>query len=131
MLYEYFHVTLSMLSNSNGRALGCLEPQCELCKHNTARRCSVNFDRKYLVNDKMTARCGSTIRIELVDRATGAVFEGELPDVHLEVGAIATCTADRQSGFCVAAQQQCRHGATPLLLGYYSKSAIIHRCAAP
>lgn len=29
----------------------------------------------------MLARCGAVIRIEMMDCATGAVFEGELPDV--------------------------------------------------
>jgi hypothetical protein len=33
----------------------------------------------------MIARCGAQIRIEVVDRATGKMFDGELPDVYLEV----------------------------------------------
>lgn len=28
------------------RALGCLEPQCPLCQHNSKRRCTVNFCKK-------------------------------------------------------------------------------------
>lgn len=35
----------------------------------------------------MLARCGAQIRIEVVDRATGKMFDGELPDVYLEVSA--------------------------------------------
>ena len=35
------------------RALGCLDPQCSLCQHNPNRRCTVNFDRKYLVHDML------------------------------------------------------------------------------
>jgi hypothetical protein len=105
------------------RAPGCLEPQCALCQHSTDRRCTFNFDRKYvgmrsaapcglgrkpagrlplapsdhastlyplpvaryLVNDRMLARCGAVIRIEAVDCATGSLHEGELPDVFLEM----------------------------------------------
>eukprot|EP00775_Hariotina_reticulata_P002954 gene2954-3239_t len=66
-------------------ALGCTEPQCVLCQHNSQRRCTMNFNKKYLVNDRMLARCGAQIRIEVVDRATGKMFDGELPDVYLEV----------------------------------------------
>jgi hypothetical protein len=67
------------------RALGCNEPQCVLCQHNSQRRCAVNFCKKYLVNDRMVARCGAGIRVEVVDRATGKVYDGDLPDVFLEV----------------------------------------------
>jgi hypothetical protein len=67
------------------RALGCNEPQCVLCQHNSQRRCAVNFCKKYLVNDKMVARCGAGIRVEVVDRANGKVYDGDLPDVFLEV----------------------------------------------
>eukprot|EP00882_Tetradesmus_deserticola_P025720 GHRQ01028278.1.p1 GENE.GHRQ01028278.1~~GHRQ01028278.1.p1 ORF type:complete len:312 (+),score=125.81 GHRQ01028278.1:211-1146(+) len=66
-------------------ALGCNEPQCVLCQHNSQRRCAVNFCKKYLVNDRMVARCGAGIRVEVVDRANGKVFDGELPDVFLEL----------------------------------------------
>jgi hypothetical protein len=67
------------------RAPGCREPQCALCQHSTDRRCTFNFDRKYLVNDRMLARCGAVIRLEMIDCATGAPFEGELPEVFLEM----------------------------------------------
>jgi hypothetical protein len=33
----------------------------------------------------MLARCGAVIRIEMIDCATGAPFEGELAEVHLEM----------------------------------------------
>ncbi len=68
------------------RALGCLDPQCSLCQHNPSRRCVVNFDRKYLVNDMLKARCNAPIRIELIDRNTGLPVEEEIPELRLEVG---------------------------------------------
>jgi hypothetical protein len=33
----------------------------------------------------MVARCGAGIRVEVVDRANGKVYDGDLPDVFLEV----------------------------------------------
>lgn len=36
----------------------------------------------------MLARCGAVVRLELLDRATGAPFEGELPGVRLEVAVL-------------------------------------------
>jgi hypothetical protein len=56
-----------------------------LCQHSTARRCGSAFDSKYLVGDTLAARCGAGVRVELVDPATGAGFEGDLPEVSLEV----------------------------------------------
>jgi hypothetical protein len=56
-----------------------------LCQRNSQRRCAVNFCKKYLVNDRMVARCGAGIRVEVVDRANCKVYNGELPDVFLEV----------------------------------------------
>lgn len=67
------------------RALGCLDPQCALCLHNPCRRCTVNFDRKYLVSDQLKARCGAPIRMELVDRITGQIVEESVPELKLEV----------------------------------------------
>lgn len=69
-------------------APGCLEPTCALCQHSTSRRCGSNFARKYVVGDSMLARCGAVVRLELLDRATGAPFEGELPGVRLEVAVL-------------------------------------------
>lgn len=57
--------------NSSCRAFGCLDPQCELCQHSSARRCTSNFDRKYLVSDALKAKCGAAIRVELIDTKTG------------------------------------------------------------
>lgn len=57
------------------RALGCLVPSCKLCKHNPSRRCAVNFDKKYLVNDVLKAKCQAVIRVEVVERATNQPVE--------------------------------------------------------
>lgn len=75
-------------TKSRNSAPGCLEPQCALCQHSTARRCALNFDRKYVVGDAMLARCGAVVRVEAVDCATGAAFEGELPGVRLEMAVL-------------------------------------------
>jgi hypothetical protein len=63
------------------RALGCLVPSCKLCKHNPSRRCAVNFDKKYLVNDILKAKCQAVIRVEVVERASNQPIESsELRD---------------------------------------------------
>ena len=66
-------------------ALGCTDMQCALCQHNPHRRCRVNFDRKYLVQDTLRAKCNATIRVELIDRATGQLFEEDIPDLQIEM----------------------------------------------
>eukprot|EP00803_Ostreobium_quekettii_P007979 evm.model.scf_324.1 EVM.evm.TU.scf_324.1 scf_324:1593-3902(+) len=66
-------------------ALGCTDMQCALCQHNPHRRCRVNFDRKYLVQDTLRAKCNATIRVELIDRATGQLFEEEMPELQIEM----------------------------------------------
>ena len=50
-------------------------PSCKLCKHNPSRRCAVNFDKKYLVNDILKAKCQAVIRVEIVERATNQPVE--------------------------------------------------------
>jgi hypothetical protein len=60
-----------------------------LCQYNTERRCRVNFASKYLVNDRLTARCTAAIRIELLDSVTGQLYEGDTSSIQLEVGAAA------------------------------------------
>ncbi|KAG1669208.1 hypothetical protein FOA52_001459 [Chlamydomonas sp. UWO 241] len=75
---------LQLVFRHDCMALGCLDPQCALCQHNPCRRCVVNFDRKYLVSDLLKARCGASIRIELVDRNTGMPIEEDIPDLRLE-----------------------------------------------
>ncbi|GAX78271.1 hypothetical protein CEUSTIGMA_g5713.t1 [Chlamydomonas eustigma] len=75
---------LQLVFRHDCMALGCLDPQCSLCQHNPSRRCVVNFDRKYLVHDMLKARCGASIRIELIDRNTGLPIEEDIPDLRLE-----------------------------------------------
>ena len=57
------------------RALGCLLQSCQLCKHNPSRRCAVNFDKKYLVNDVLKAKCQAVIRVEIVERNSNQPIE--------------------------------------------------------
>ena len=68
----------------------------------------MNFDKKYLVSDLLKAKCGATIRVELIDRTTGAVVEDDLPDVRLEVGPPRTdsSTPQRPGTVCSASTFQ-------------------------
>ena len=84
------------------RALGCVLPSCQLCKHNPSRRCAVNFDKKYLVNDVLKAKCQAVIRVEIVERQTNmpvdvrelreelilqmAILDGNTYDAKFEAG---------------------------------------------
>ena len=45
----------------------------------------VNFNPRYLVADPLRAKCGSSIRIEIIDRATNLPFEEDVPGLKLEV----------------------------------------------
>lgn len=72
------------------RSLGCLDAQCVLCEHNPHRRCNVNFAPKYLVNDILKAKCDAQIRVEIIDRITGAPITDDLPELTLEVR-LSTC----------------------------------------
>ena len=68
-----------------------MEPGCPLCVQNPNRRCSGNFSTKYLSGDVLKAKCGASIRVEVVDRATLEPVKGEaIEDIYLEVGAL-TC----------------------------------------
>lgn len=42
---------------------------------------------QYLVNDRMLARCGAQIRVEVIDRATGRLCDSDLSGIYLEVRA--------------------------------------------
>ncbi len=66
-------------------AAGCLDPQCMLCQHNPQRRCLINFDRKYLVHDILKAKCGATIRVELVDKQTNTLITDDVHGLKIEV----------------------------------------------
>ncbi len=81
-----FVVLFMTTPSPHSRSLGCLDPQCVLCEHNPHRRCNVNFAPKYLVSDVLKAKCDAQIRVEIIDRLTGAPITEDLPDVHLEVG---------------------------------------------
>ena len=53
---------------------------------NPQRRCLGNFADKYLAGDILKAKCGASIRVEVIDRATGQIAPPEaVGDVYLEV----------------------------------------------
>lgn len=69
------------------RSLGCLDPDCGLCRQTLHRRCVGTFAPKYLSGDQLKAKCGACIRVEVFDHSTGLLVPGEqLADLHLEVG---------------------------------------------
>ena len=76
---------LQLVFRHDCQSLGCLDTQCVLCEHNPNRQCRVNFAQKYLVHDILKAKCDSPIRIEVIDRNTGAPIGEELPGVSIEL----------------------------------------------
>ena len=44
---------------------------CALCMQNPQRRCDRNFADKYLAGDVIKAKCGASIRVEIINRSTG------------------------------------------------------------
>ena len=69
---------------------------CKLCKHNPNRRCAVNFDKKYLVNDVLKAKCQAAIRVEVVERLTNMPVNVDAlrEDVVLQMGVLDGNTYD-------------------------------------
>jgi len=68
------------------RNLGCLDPACTLCLQNPLRRCNDScFAPKYLAGDILKAKCGASIRVEVISRTTGSAAPQALTgDVLLE-----------------------------------------------
>ena len=68
------------------RSIGCLCPDCELCKQAQHRRCTSCFAPKYLSGDALKAKCGAPIVVELINPATGDVVSSDkVSDIQLEV----------------------------------------------
>ena len=76
--------------------------ECTLCQFNPVRLCERNFGKKYLVSDALKAKCGASIKVEMVD-ALGQRVEKDLAGVQFEVG-----LPNRQLSKCnhIAALQQ-------------------------
>jgi len=66
--------------------LGCLDAACTLCVQNPQRRCNDScFAPKYLAGDILKAKCGASIRAEIIMRTTGSPAPQQLiGDVLLE-----------------------------------------------
>ncbi|KAJ9515908.1 hypothetical protein QJQ45_016909 [Haematococcus lacustris] len=48
------------------QSLGCAATyDCELCRHNPARRCTEHFRAKYLIRDSARAKCGGAVRVRV------------------------------------------------------------------
>ncbi|KIZ05686.1 hypothetical protein MNEG_2274 [Monoraphidium neglectum] len=62
------------------QAKGCGDAACPLCERSPDRPCSRQLGRSYLVGDRLAARCGGLLRVELVCRPTGELYTGALPD---------------------------------------------------
>ena len=67
------------------RHLACNHGACTLCKHNPAKRCTVNFARHYHVDERLLAKCGGDIQVELMEAGTGERFQEPLVGCRAEV----------------------------------------------
>ncbi|KIZ04305.1 hypothetical protein MNEG_3651 [Monoraphidium neglectum] len=68
------------------QAQGCADAACPLCERSPDRPCSRQLGRSYLVGDRLAARCGGSLRLELVRRRTGELYTGVLPNkLYLEL----------------------------------------------
>ena len=68
------------------RSIGCLYPDCELCKQAQYRRCTSCFAPKYLSGDALKAKCGAPIVVEIINPATGDIVGNDkVSDIQLEV----------------------------------------------
>ena len=68
------------------RHLGCNDTTCALCAQNPQRRCQGNFASKYLAGDVLKAKCGASIRVEIIDDLSGeAAPKEQVKDIFLEV----------------------------------------------
>lgn len=63
---------------------GCGESGCILCQYNPSRICRRNLKQKYLIDDHLRAKCGASLRVEIVDESSHC-YEDPLPDIQLEV----------------------------------------------
>ena len=75
------------------RNLGCLDAACGLCLQNPQRRCSDScFAPKYLMFDPLKAKCGASIRLDVVSSASGApVPQALIGDVCLKARSAVDC----------------------------------------
>lgn len=87
------------------RNLGCLDPACTLCLQNPLRRCNDScFAPKYLAGDILKAKCGASIRVEVISRTTGSAAPQALTgDVLLEARSpagtgVVPCVANTKRG---------------------------------
>lgn len=79
---------LKLVFRHDCQNLTCLNPRCALCCQNPNKRCpdSVNFASKYLEKNPLKSKCGASIRIEVVNAATGELAHSQLlQDVQLEL----------------------------------------------
>lgn len=75
---------LSLVFRHECLALGCRDLECPICQFNPVRLCERNFGKKYLVGDVLKAKCGASIRAEVLD-GTGQLHEEHVSGVHFEV----------------------------------------------
>eukprot|EP00879_Flechtneria_rotunda_P010235 GHRR01010701.1.p1 GENE.GHRR01010701.1~~GHRR01010701.1.p1 ORF type:complete len:267 (+),score=107.21 GHRR01010701.1:312-1112(+) len=70
------------------RYLGCLNPDCSLCKNNPNKTCAPDeiFDEAYVENRVLKAKCEADISVELVNKQTGEVFA--MPGVEVQLSVI-------------------------------------------
>ncbi|KAL0030645.1 hypothetical protein WJX77_000555 [Trebouxia sp. C0004] len=79
---------LKLVFRHDCQNLTCLNPRCALCCQNPNKRCpdSVNFASKYLEKNPLKSKCGASIKIEVVNAATGELAHSQLlQGVQLEL----------------------------------------------
>jgi hypothetical protein len=65
------------------RSSGCGETGCLLCQFNPSRLCKRNIKPKYLIDDQLKAKCGASLRVELVDDTNACVADGLPPGAQV------------------------------------------------
>eukprot|EP00878_Enallax_costatus_P027776 GHUV01029929.1.p1 GENE.GHUV01029929.1~~GHUV01029929.1.p1 ORF type:complete len:428 (+),score=139.02 GHUV01029929.1:209-1492(+) len=65
-------------------ALGFNETARKLCQHNTRRRCSTQFSKKYMTTEHIAAACGAVLQIVAQD-LDSRIYSGALPEVQVFV----------------------------------------------
>lgn len=86
MRYQQYNRQVPYWFLFDSRSIGCLCPDCELCKQAQHRRCTSCFGNKYLSGDALKAKCGAPIIVEIINPQTGEVVSlDKVSDVQLEV----------------------------------------------
>lgn len=79
---------LRLVLRHDCQSTGCGEIGCLICQYNPSRLCKQNLKSKYLIDDHLKAKCGASLRVELVDENGACVSEGLPHGAQLEVSVL-------------------------------------------